>query len=729
MKKYKFRRNSIQFRIPFFITIFTLICVLVTGLMMQLIFRYKLEENIESKNMIISEMISNELSLYLENATDTVITAANFSSQSSGDLNQIESEIFRIYDNFKYFDLIFFMNQKSQMVFSKPTNENVQGRLYTDREYYWDIIKEKKQSTMSDLLVSSVLNRPHFIIAAPVKNNNEDIVGLIGAGIPLNNIEKILKEVKLGFEGKIWIVDASGTLVIHPDYKIEQKLILISELNIKGNVKGFDIESILETHKNLNTRYAIGDSEYYASVTFLKDYNWMIVVEQNKDTVNREILLSTNRLITIQLIVLFFALIIGLILARWITLPIKQLVLQVRGLPTALKEDEKINVASNESDSNELMELSHAFVDMSFNLKKNLVDLENSVISENRIQQYLKNILASVHSGIIVADSKYEITIFNAQATQITGLDQSEMIGHDFFEILERLNLVIKQDVLNVIHFDKQVTDQETILKSTHDKIITISYTCSRVIDQQGNYLGVVLQFRDITAMKILELELRKEDRIHTIGELSSSIIHDIGNPLAGMANLIELLKDDEIQEESKKEAMDLLSEEVNDLNVLVINFLDFVRNTDIKKKPVDLIRIIKSSIDLLKGEIDTNKIKLIRNLPVQPIILNLEARSVKQALINILKNASQAIEHKGSIIINVLDSDNVVTLSIEDTGKGIPEEEISKLFYPFYTTREKGTGLGLFIAYNELKENGCTLTVESVVGQGSIFKIIFKKE
>ncbi|MDH8677179.1 cache domain-containing protein [Fusibacter bizertensis] len=729
MKKYKFRRNSIQFRIPFFITIFTLICVLVTGLMMQLIFRYKLEENIESKNMIISEMISNELTLYLENATDTVITAANFSSQSSGDLNQIESEIFRIYDNFKYFDLIFFMNQKSQMVFSKPTNENVQGRLYTDRDYYWDIIKNKKKSTMSNLLVSSVLNRPHFIIAAPVKNNNEDIVGLIGAGIPLNNIEKILKEVKLGFEGKIWIVDASGTLVIHPDYKIEQKLIPISELNIKGNVKGFDIESILETHKNLNTRYAIGDSEYYASVTFLKDYNWMIVVEQNKDTVNREILLSTNRLITIQLIVLFFALIIGLILARWITLPIKQLVLQVRGLPTALKEDEKINVASNESDSNELMELSHAFVDMSFNLKKNLVDLENSVISENRIQQYLKNILASVHSGIIVADSKYEITIFNAQATQITGLDQSEMIGHDFFEILERLNLVIKQDVLNVIHFDKQVTDQETILKSTHDKIITISYTCSRVIDQQGNYLGVVLQFRDITAMKILELELRKEDRIHTIGELSSSIIHDIGNPLAGMANLIELLKDDEIQEESKKEAMDLLSEEVNDLNVLVINFLDFVRNTDIKKKPVDLIRIIKSSIDLLKGEIDTNKIKLIRNLPVQPIILNLEARSVKQALINILKNASQAIEHKGSIIINVLDSDNVVTLSIEDTGKGIPEEEISKLFYPFYTTREKGTGLGLFIAYNELKENGCTLTVESVVGQGSIFKIIFKKE
>lgn len=729
MKKISLRRNSIQFRIPFFISMFALICVLVTGLFLQLIFRYKLEDNIESKNMIISEMISNELSLYLENATDTVITAANFSSQSSGNLDQIKSEIFRIYDNFNYFDLIFFMNQKSQMVFSKPSNDNVQGRLYTDRDYYWDIMADQNESTMSDLLVSSVLNKPHFIIAAPVKNKRSEIIGLIGSGIPLGNIEKILENVKRGFDGKIWIADATGALVIHPDYKIEKKLISLTELGIKPRDSEEEITHILENHQNINTRYAIGDDDYYASITFLKDYNWMIVVEQNKNTVNREILDATNQLAIIQSIVLFFALIIGLVLARWITLPIKELVQQVRALPTALKDDENISVNSNESDSNELSELSHAFVEMSLNLKNNLSDLESAVVSENRTKQYLKNILASVHSGIIVADSRYQITIFNAQATKITGLDNKEMIGHDFFEVLKTLNLNVKEEVLNVIHYDQQLTDQESTLISTQHKTISISYTCSRVVDPAGNYLGIVLQFRDITAMKILEQELRKEDRIHTIGELSASIIHDIGNPLAGMANLIELLKDKEISQASQSEVLDLLSEEVNDLNILVINFLDFVRSSDIQKGPVDLIKVIKSSVDLLKGEIDTKRIRLVRNLPSHPIVLNLESRSVKQALINILKNASQAIDDKGSIIISIVESEKFITLTIEDTGKGMSEDVITKLFYPFYTTRENGTGLGLFIAYNALKENGCTLTVESEVNKGSIFKINFKKE
>ncbi|MBF4691894.1 PAS domain-containing sensor histidine kinase [Fusibacter ferrireducens] len=729
MKKLSLKRNSIQFRIPFFISIFALICVLVTGLVLQLIFRYKLEDNIESKNMIISEMISNELTLYLKNATDTVITAANFSSQSSGDLEQIKSEIFRIYDNFNYFDLIFFMNQKAQMVFSKPSNENVQGRLYTDRNYYWDIMGNKEESTISELLVSSVLGKPHFITAAPVKNKSDEIVGLIGAGIPLGNIEKILKDVKLGFNGKLWITDAYGAIVIHPDYDIDQELIAVTDLGIKAYDRNPEILNILKNHQNINTKYTIGDDDYYASITFLEGYNWMIVVEQNKDTVNREILNSTNQLVIIQTMVLMFALIIGLVLARWITLPIKQLVQQVRALPTTLKYNEGISVSSSDSDSNELLELSHAFVEMGQNLKNNLSELESSVISENRIQQYLKNILASVHSGIIVADSKYEITIFNAQATKITGLGQDEMIGHDFFEILEILKLNIKQEVLNVIHYDQHVTDLETTLIASQNKYVSISYTCSRVTDPSGNYLGIVLQFRDITAMKILEQELRKEDRIHTIGELSASIIHDIGNPLAGMANLIELLKDKEISEDSQREVLNLLSEEVNDLNILVINFLDFVRSSNAQKTPVDLVKIIKSSLDLLKSEIDTNCIRLVKQIPSDPIILNLESRSVKQAIINILKNASQAIENKGSIVITLTESETHVTLTIEDTGKGMSEEVISKLFYPFYTTREDGTGLGLFIAYNALKENGCILTVESEIGRGSIFKINFKKD
>lgn len=729
MKRLMKRHNSIQFRIPFYISIYALICVLLTGIFLQVVFRSRLEENIESKNMIISEMISNELSLYLENASDTVITAANFSSQSSGDLEQVKSEIFRIYDNFKYFDLIFFMNEKAQMVFSKPSNENVQGRLYTDRDYYWDIMKEKKESAISKLLVSSVLNAPHFIIAAPVKNTDDEIIGLIGSGIPLSNIEKIVDNSKIGFDGKIWITDALGSLVIHPDFDIDKEIISISELGIKVYDDEKEIYRILENGEGISAMYAIDSEAYYASISFLEDYNWMIVVEQNKSTVSREILDTTSQIFAIQGLVLLFALIIGLVLARWITLPINQLVQQVRVLSSTLKSNRNITLSKDVSKGNEISELSLAFNEMGMNLKENLTNLENSVINENRTKQYLKNILASVHSGIIVADSKGEITIFNAQATKITGFDSGDMISHNFFRVLEILDLNIKSEIENVIQYDQQLTDRETTMNTISNKAIVISYTCTRVIDPSGNNLGIVFQFRDITTMKILEQELRKEDRIYTIGELSSSIIHDIGNPLAGMANLIELLKDEEISKDSQIQLLDLLGEEVNDLNILVINFLDFVRSSDVQKRPTDLIKTINNCLDLLKGEIDTNRIRLIKHFPDKPIILNFESRSIKQAIINILKNATQAIDVLGLIRISVIESDDAICLTIEDDGKGMSEETLSKLFHPFYTTKEKGTGLGLFIAYNALKENGCTLSVVSEKSSGTIFKIFFKRD
>ena len=255
--------NSIKFRIPFFISIFAIVCVMTTGLIFQVIFRQKLEDNIEYKNSIISEMIASELELYLENATDTVVTAANFSTQSQGDLNKVKDEIFRIYDNFQYFDLIFFMNSDAQMVFSKPTNDSVIERSYIDRSYYWEIITENKPSAISELLVSSVLNRPHFIIAAPVKNSLSQVVGLIGAGIPLNNIDRIVGNINNNFNGKIWITDKSGSIVIHPDYVVEKNLIQMDELGIYEVNTGDTMEGLLSNHSKQNVRYKIGDHDYY----------------------------------------------------------------------------------------------------------------------------------------------------------------------------------------------------------------------------------------------------------------------------------------------------------------------------------------------------------------------------------------------------------------------------------------------------------------------------------
>jgi len=702
---------------------------MVTGLIFLFIFRFKLEDSIVKKNLIISEMISDELNLYIENATDTVITSANFSTQSHGNLDKIKEEIFRIYDNFDYFDLIFFMNRDAKMVFSKPSNDSVQGRLYTDRDYYWDVIGKKKPYSLSELLVSSVLGKPHFIIAAPVKDLNGDVMGLIGSGIPLSNIEEIVRGVNLKFDGKIWISDASGSLVIHPDYQMDEELIKLDVLNINHVSSGLTIDEILSKHNNENLRYIANGHNYYAAVTFVEDCDWMVVVEQDEVTVNQEIYDTLKQMILIQIIVIFFALVLGFIIANWITKPIEQLVQHVRLLPHALTNKEMIRIEPLEDENNEITELSKAFTDMGKQLRQNIDDLEHSVLRENHIQQYLNNILASVHSGIIVADSNHIITMMNEQAKNITGVHQLEPYMYNLFELLKNLQLDIEDNIRNVMTYDAVFTDVETILSRRDGSKLIISYTCSRVTDRYGTNLGTVLQIRDITKIKAIENELRKEDRIHTLGELSASIIHDIGNPLAGMSNLVELLKNPDLNGESHEEVLTLLSEEIADLNVLVINFLDFVRSGEVERKSRDLTRIIKSCIELFKTELENDRLTFTKVFPSYPVIVKVESRSMKQAIINIIKNAIQASAAEGHIIIKITDFEKTVSLEIQDNGKGMSEETKSKLFHPFYTTKEDGTGLGLFIAYNALKENNCHLSVQSELGVGTCFKIIFKKE
>ncbi len=722
------RLNSIKFRIPLYISIFAFSCVIITAMIFQIIFRVKLEENIENKNMIISQMISSELKLYIENATDTVVTAANFSTQSNGNLNKIEDEIFRIYDNFEYFDLIFFMNNSAKMVFSKPPNDVVQNRVYTDRAYYWEITEAKKPSIMSSLLISSVLNEPHFIIAAPVKDSSDSVIGLIGAGLPLINIEKILGDAVSDFDGRIWITDENGSIVIHPDYEKSDKLVSADSLEISTLTDFKTFSEVILDKTDRNLKYQNKHGENYAALSFVEDYNWAVVVEQNKSVINKEIDESMKQLLLVEMIALAFAIIIGFFIARWITLPIEKLVTKVRKLPKDIQKGKTVSPVEIDQQSDEVAELSMAFSIMSSKLQANINQLEAAVRRESEVQQYLNNILRSVVSGIIVANSDNLVTMINKQAFRLTGIERMEDAPENIYDLLFELGIQLDASFLELYGAQNSGRQIEAEMHSLDGRQIIISYSCSPVKDKEGRHLGFIFQFRDITRLKIIEEELRRDDRIHTMGELSASIIHDLGNPLAGMANLIEVLKDDEIDSASKDQVLDILKQEVNDLNVLVISFLDFVKKGTDEKQLTNLGSVISSIAQLYHKEFKDKNIrwKVINN--EEACIVNVNTRSIKQVIINIVKNAIEAIENEGEIeCVLKCDVDQIV-LEIKDNGKGMTSETKEKLFYPFYTTKDEGTGLGLFIAYTALKENNCKIDVESEINVGTTFRLTFQK-
>ncbi len=718
-------RNSIKFRIPFFIMVFALGCVFITGLVFQYVATQHLETNVINKNLVISKMVSNHISLYLEDAESTVVTAANFSSQSPKNIEKIRQEIFRIYDNFEYFDLIFYMNTDAQMVFSKPSNEHVKSRRYTDRSYYWDVMKGKKV-TISPLIVSSVLDMPHFIIAASVDDRKGDTIGLIGAGLPLYNIERVIEKTQKEFDGKIWLVDENGILAVHPDYNTYEDLVELDNIKVSVNGKETDFRTILRNKKETIANYTIGEKEYYGAITFVPGVDWMVVVEQDQDIIFSEVIEVKRQLKNIMFFVILLAFVFGLIIAKGITNPIEKLVRQVKRLSYELKARKPIELDFDTHD--EIGELSRAFSDMSLRLGENLMDLEDSYNRENKLQQYLNNILKSVTSGIVVIDRESIITIFNNEAEVITGFSSSDFLNKKVDVFLQNIQLEMSNLIKDVLYEGKAFADIEEIIINKRGKEIPLSISASQVLDDNKRVIGVVVLFRDITRIKIIENELKKDDRIRTLGELSASIIHDIGNPLAGISNLIEILKDNTIDRETNTEVLDILEKEVHDLNKLVINFLEFGRSSNLEKKNTDINRLINDIVNLLKPEIIDKEITINKQYLNGIVFADVDRRSIKQAMINIFKNAIQAIDINGRIHITIKEEVDNVSIIVRDDGVGISKEKLEKIFYPFYTTKEEGTGLGLFTAYRVIKEHGGQLKVKSEKDIGTEFLITLPK-
>lgn len=691
--------------------IFAVACVVITGYLFQYIAIQNIEINIFNKNLSMARMISNQIDIYVEDAKNTVVTAANFSSQSHGDMEKIEEEIFRIYDNFPYFDLMFFMNKEGQMVFSKPSNDHVKNRMYIDRSYYWDIM-EGKASTVSPLLISSVLKEAHFIIAAPVYNDRKEIIGLIGAGLPLHNIQRVVEKNQEHFSGTIWVTDENGIMAVHPDIGKLKSLTHLDEKQIIPNREELQFSRILEERKEIVVDYRIQEEEYYGAVSFVPNLDWMVVVEQKTDAVFLEITQLKVQLKNVIIMVIFTALIFGGILAHKITKPISILVKKVRKLGYGLREIQPINIQVDMKD--EIGELNEAFHDMTMQLKESLKELHESYVRESQLQQYLNNILENAGSGIFVVDKTGVITIFNKKAEEISGFDAIFFINKRQEEFFERTKLNLEDILKDVIEKDKAFQDIEVTMKNSLGEEVVVSLTVSRALDKEKNIIGVIFLFRDISKIKMIEAELKREDRIKTLGELSASIIHDLGNPLAGISNLVEILKQDNYDEESKQEVLNVLEEEIKDLNRLVLDFLKYTHNTQHEQEKTNVNELMEGVIYLLKSEMINKTIIIKKNYHQDPLFIKVDRRGIKQALINILKNSIQAVEVDGKIDITIKKEEESVIICIGDNGMGMEEKELEKIFYPFYTTKKEGTGLGLWIAYKMIKEQEGYINVKS---------------
>jgi len=350
---------------------------------------------------------------------------------------------------------------------------------------------------------------------------------------------------------------------------------------------------------------------------------------------------------------------------------------------------------------------------------------------------YNNMLLDNLVSGVIAANSDGEITVFNREAQRITGLDPESSVGRRI-DILPRS---LKQAILSTLKNQQSMRDQEYSLTSDNARF-TIRASTTPVRGYQGDFLGALVVFNDTTRLKALEEQIRRHDRLASIGTLSAGMAHEIKNPLVSIKTFTELLPERYEDAEFRERFSTLVGAEVNRIDRIVNQLLRFARPAKANLTPNALHKIIETSLTLIDQQLFNKNIRLQRNFHAPNDMIEGDADLLQQVFINFFLNAIDAMEKEGSLTVGtreVLTGENEINgewedvslkhsihVTIEDTGVGIKEKDLPHVFDPFFTTKDSGTGLGLAVAHGILEEHQAVTQVHSRPGEGTVFHIVF---
>jgi len=274
----------------------------------------------------------------------------------------------------------------------------------------------------------------------------------------------------------------------------------------------------------------------------------------------------------------------------------------------------------------------------------------------------------------------------------------------------------------------------EALLKSSSREDMTVIWTVpktERTIELYTipNLLidGHLTIFRDITERLKMEDQLRKSDMLNVVGELAAGIAHEIRNPMTSLKGFIQLLKG---SVEGHDMYFNIIMAELERIESIVNEFLVLAKPQAVTYKTSNVIQIMRETIELLYAQAMMDNVQFSTCYESDVLPIYCEPNQIKQVFINIIKNAIEVMPRGGTVTVAIHQEEpDWVKISIKDEGAGIPEERLKKLGQPFYTTKERGTGLGLMISYKIIKEHGGRIEVESKIGEGTVFHVILPQK
>jgi len=339
----------------------------------------------------------------------------------------------------------------------------------------------------------------------------------------------------------------------------------------------------------------------------------------------------------------------------------------------------------------------------------------------HRLQNLYGNVIATMASGLLTTDSRERVTFLNRAGGNLLGADPARVtgrsvrdLGFDFPDDLE--------STLNRVRGRETYRGEVVIERGARRQVLGYSLRVLKEADGEG----MLILFQDLTEMKKLERQARFNEQLAAVGELAAGIAHEIRNPLASISGSVQVLSNELTVGSAERRLMEIIVSESNRLSKILEEFLRFVRPQERSVSPFDVAQNLTEVMDLFRLSDEVSDAHTIRVDVAPPSsFLAGDRDQIRQIIYNVSKNAVRAMSAGGTLTVTGREDDAWYSVRFTDTGRGMSAEELARLFTPFSTAFDGGTGLGMAIVRRIVEEHGGAIDADSRPGEGTTVTIL----
>jgi two-component system sensor histidine kinase PilS (NtrC family) len=352
------------------------------------------------------------------------------------------------------------------------------------------------------------------------------------------------------------------------------------------------------------------------------------------------------------------------------------------------------------------------------NVTKIQVALEQKQEDLEELESFHRDITNSLSSGLLTTDLDGRVITMNPAGEQILKRNADDVLGEPVFEI-------------GVCHHDewKRVTatsrsqgrQREESRHGEGEETVWIGYSVTPLHEADGRQRGYIVIFQDFTPWRLLEQQVRMNDRMAAIGELSAGIAHELRNPLAAISGSVQVLSSTLETSDARRRLFDIIVDESRRLDRTIEGFLKFSRPPEKSEARFDVAELLAENVELLGNSEQVSESHEVRaELDPPSAFILADKDQISQIFWNLARNALSAMPDGGTLVVAGSLSGETYRIRFRDTGRGMTEDERRTMFHPFKTTFHSGTGLGMAIVYRLVQEHGGQLQVDSELGHGT---------